>query len=154
MGIVPISLKLRDARERRALVMAKGLEVVWRWKGVGHLGLSMVVLGTHDTLGLGPPLSPPCVGQGLSAFSSDCHRLTVLRVRLPSTSSAPSRLWPLQPRQACSGSRRNWTGKRPSWNGRSGSFRTQWPTYTVGEAVLPGLGFAEPECSRAASELA
>ena len=69
MGIVPISLKLRDARERRALVMAKGPEVVWRWKGVGHLGLSMVVLGTRDTLGLGPPLSPPCVGQGLSAFS-------------------------------------------------------------------------------------
>lgn len=44
--------------------MAKGPEVVWRWKGAGHLGLSMVVLGTHDTLGLGPPLSPPpCVGK-------------------------------------------------------------------------------------------
>ena len=49
MGIVPISFKLRDTWERRTLVMAKGPEVVWRWWGAGHLGLSMVVLGTHDT---------------------------------------------------------------------------------------------------------
>lgn len=71
MGIVPISFKLRDTRERRALVMAKGPEVVWRWWGAGHLGPFMVVLGIHDTLGLGLPLGPPCVGQGLSDFSSD-----------------------------------------------------------------------------------
>lgn len=49
--------------------------------------------------------------------------------------SVSSRLWPLQLRQACSGSRKNWTEKRLSWNARSGSCRTLWPTYMVWEAA-------------------
>lgn len=59
-----------------------------------------------------------------------------------------SRLWPLRPRQACSGSRKNWTGRQPSWNARSGSYRTLWPAYMVREAGGPWAAGLGGQCPR------
>lgn len=72
------------------------------------------------------------------------------------STSVPPRLWPPRPRRACSGSRKNWTGKQPSWSARSGSYRTLWPTYMVREAAGPWAarpgtgGLPEPACPGAA----
>lgn len=152
MGIVPISLKLRDARERRALVMAKGPEVVWRWKGqvtLASLWWSWVPM-THwawDRLWALPAWGKASLPQ--------------LRLPLSHCPSCPAALHLLCTLQAVASAaqasllrqQEELDRKAAELERKERELQNTVANLHGREAVLPGLRLAEPACSRAASEL-